>query len=296
MAAPRPMHGTTMTWLLTVSNAAVTQRHPPARLVVPRQDQNRHARRRTPAASLSLGPAQRRGARLGPALHAQTRTWSIFPTCASALRQAAAIPPHLPYPNGHQRLRRLPIAVSSSTITLRTCTLGPMPPSAPRARNYSGTSKHLFRTPTLLFEVSPPSFDPALCHRSGPSQHMYLHVLRTANVDSSDGSLNMAIIRLAGSPYDTGRASLPSAPLSPPPGGAFWTHLWRPQDPPLLLLQTTDFASLRPPFARVNPDLQWMAFLHGPRAGSHVTPPGPSLAARPLPRPPTPTSRLHPIG
>ena len=31
-----------------------------------------------------------------------------------------------------------------------------------------------------------------------------------------------------------------------------------------------------------------MAFLHGPRAGSHVTPPGPSLAARPLPRPPTP--------
>ncbi len=31
-----------------------------------------------------------------------------------------------------------------------------------------------------------------------------------------------------------------------------------------------------------------MAFLHGPRAGSHVTPPGPSLAARPLQRPPTP--------
>ncbi len=227
-AAPRPMHGTTMPWLLTVSNAAVTQRHPPARPVVPRQDRNRHARRRTPTASLSLGPEQRRGARLGPALHAQT--WSIFPNCASALCQAAAIPPHLPHPNGHQRLRRLPIAVSSSTITLRTCTLGPMPPSAPRARNYSGTSKHLFRTPTLLFEVSPPSFDPALCHRSGTSQHMYLHVLRTANVDSSDGSLNMAIIRLAGSPYDTGQASLPSAP-PPPPGGAFWTHLWRPQTP-----------------------------------------------------------------
>ena len=155
MAALRPMHGTSMTWLLTVSNAAVTQRQPPARPVVPRPDQNRHARRRTPTASLSLGPAQRRGARLGPALHAQT--WSILPTCASALCQAAAIPPHLPYPNGHQRLRRLPIAVSSSTFTLRTCTLGPMPPSAPRARNYSGTSKHLFRTPTLLFEVSPPS-------------------------------------------------------------------------------------------------------------------------------------------
>jgi hypothetical protein len=72
MAAPRPMPDTTMTWLLIASMTAVTQRHtPPARPVVPRPDQNRHARRRTPTASLSLGPAPRRGARLGPALHAQ---------------------------------------------------------------------------------------------------------------------------------------------------------------------------------------------------------------------------------
>jgi hypothetical protein len=43
------------------------------RPVIPRPDQNRLARRRIPTASLSLGPTQRRGARLGPALHAQTR-------------------------------------------------------------------------------------------------------------------------------------------------------------------------------------------------------------------------------
>jgi hypothetical protein len=45
----------------------------PARPVVPHPDHNRHARRRIPTASSSLGPTQRRGARLGPALHAQTR-------------------------------------------------------------------------------------------------------------------------------------------------------------------------------------------------------------------------------
>jgi hypothetical protein len=74
MAAPRPMPGTTMTWLLIASMATVTQRHTPrpvpwysarTRTVTPE--------RRTPTASLSLGPAPRRGRR---AAHGSARLYT----------------------------------------------------------------------------------------------------------------------------------------------------------------------------------------------------------------------------
>ena len=109
------------------------------------------------------------------------------------------------------------------------------------------------------------------------------------------------ILRFASQPprylsRNTAPARPPLASPPPPPKG----RDLRPGPPfgelhSASLLQTAYSTSSHTPFARVNPDLQWMVFLHGPRPVSHVTPPGtlPSWPARP-PRPPTPDPAWSP--
>ena len=136
---------------------------------------------------------------------------AIFPTCAFALCQEAATPPHLPHPNGHHRLRRLPIAVSPSTTTLRTCTLGPMPPSTPRAAELAITWAQA-RTCTCI-SSGPHTLTPWTGYSTWPS---------SASPDR---------LTTLGEPLSP-RLAPPPTPPPPPRGGVLDQPLAAPRPPP----------------------------------------------------------------
>ena len=176
---------------------AVTQRHPPgpSRGTPPRPEPSRPTENSDGIPVTRPCATPRRTARTG-----FTRTDLVDLTNL----RIRAVPG-----SGHPTTPSIPQRTSTFTPTphrrfvfdihLADLHSGPHAAFGPTSSQLLGHEQSLVSDSNSTFRSQPPFyFDPALCHRSGPSRHKYLHVLRAANADSSDGLLNMAIIRLTG--------------------------------------------------------------------------------------------------